>query len=375
MPERKIAKGMPKDPVLALRASQSIAELRQLLAAEKWREAAPLSYALVQLAPGLAEAHEIMGIVALKTEAIKIAETCFERAVSIGPATGFRLLHWGKALMLLDQNKAAEKIFHRALLMRPDDPAILSNLGDAQLRLGRQDDALKSYRRILRKDADHRYAAHMVAALSTAGVPDVGYVTSLFDNYAEFFDDHLTGTLHYRVPEALAALVSETGRTLANAVDVGCGTGLSGAAFRSMIETIDGIDLAPRMIEKARERDLYRHLAVGDAAEILPHDPVFAGPYDLVIAADVFIYIGALDTVFPALAAALSPDGLMAFSVETSQATDVQIRASGRFAHSQAYVSSLAEAHGLTILKQAGHDIRLENNHPIPGSLYVLGRL
>ncbi len=367
-------KGFPEDPVLALRARETLSDLRQMVAAEQWRAAAPQSAALVQIAPNLAEAHELMGVVAMKTGALPIAESCFERAVSIGPATAARLLNWGKALFALGEAAAAEKILHRALLIRPDDPVILAPLGDAQLSLGREGDALRSFRRILKKQPDDIYAAHMISALTGTGIPDKTYVTRLFDDYADIFDEHLTGPLGYRVPEALAAMLKSHRTSLGAALDIGCGTGLVAAALGGAVDQIDGVDIAPNMIEKARQRGLYRHLATGDATQALDTNHALSGPYDLVIAADVFIYIGAIDTLLSAITARLAQGGLLAFSIETAGDGDIEIRASGRFAHAPGYIESLALRHDLTVLERMDHSIRLENNKPIAGALYVLAR-
>lgn len=367
-------KGLPDDPVHALRARELLEETRQLVAAERWKDAAPRSHALVQLAPNLADAYDLMGIVAMKTGAPKIAEGCFARAVSLGPVSAARLHNWGKALLALDQSGAAEKPLQRALLIRVDDPAILSDLGDAQLNLGKHAEALKSFRRALKKDPKHRYAAHMVAALTETGTPNPTYVRGLFDDYAEIFDQHLTGKLAYRVPEALAAMLAADGHDAGTVLDLGCGTGLVAAALTGKVGAIYGIDIAPKMVEQAEARGLYRYLAVGDCVEVVNSNPDFAGPYDTIIAADVFIYIGALEILFEAMMPRLADNGRIAFSVETSSTSDIEIRSSGRFAHSARYVERLAENHGLAVLAQQDHDIRMELERPIPGQLYLLGR-
>lgn len=92
------------------------------------------------------------------------------------------------------------------------------------------------------------------------------------------------------------------------------------------------------------------------------------------MAADVFIYIGALETLFDAVIPRLKTDGRMAFSVETSTTSDVEIRSSGRFAHSDSYIKALAAQHGLNVIAQRDHDIRMELEKPIAGQLYLLGR-
>ena len=367
-------KGLPRDPVRALRARELLADLRQLVLAQRWKEAAPKSHALIQIAPDLAEGHDLMGQIALGTGAPAIAEGCFERAVAIGPATGSRLFNWASALLALGEPAAAEPVLHRALLVRPDDPAILVQLGEAQLSQGRTDDALKSLRRALKKQPDNHFAAHLVSALTNSGTPSRDYVTRLFDDYAGIFEEHLTQKLGYRVPEALATMLAGHIKPGAVALDLGCGTGLVAEALATQVGQIDGIDLAPKMIEQARAHGRYRHLAAGDCVEVMTSDSDFSGPYDLVCAADVFIYMGAIEAVLDTILTRLSPGGLIAFSVETTQAEDIEIRASGRFAHAPAYIDRLVTSRRLTLLADQPHVIRLEQEKPIAGHLYLVAK-
>ena len=54
------------------------------------------------------------------------------------------------------------------------------------------------------------------------------------------------------------------GRAELAILDLGCGTGLAGAAFKPLAARLDGVDLSPAMIEKARARQIYDHLQVAD---------------------------------------------------------------------------------------------------------------
>ncbi len=370
--DKRSEKGFPTDPVRALRARELLTQIRGLVAAENWREAAPLSAGLVRIAPDLSEGHELMGVVAMRTGAVPIAERCFERSVALGPVTASRLLLWGKALLAMGEAQAAENVLHRALLIRVDDATILVALGEAQLSQGNETNALRSFRRALKKSPDDNYARHMVAALDKTGTPDTTYVAKVFDDYADIFDEHLTGALNYRVPEALASLIQQQRFRAQTILDIGCGTGLVAKALQPLNAQIDGIDLSPRMIEKARERGLYRHLAVGEAAETLTVEPAFAGPYDLIAAADVFIYVGEIEQLFAAAIARLARQGIIAFSIETAEDKDIEIRPNGRFAHASGYIEKLAEQYNLDIIARADHDIRLEHKRPVKGMLFLL---
>ncbi|MBU1306842.1 MAG: methyltransferase, partial [Alphaproteobacteria bacterium] len=183
----------------------------------------------------------------------------------------------------------------------------------------------------------------------------------------------LTGALGYRIPQVIRAVVADHSPFPA-LIDIGCGTGLVGAALADRVAAMDGIDIAPRMTRKALERGIYRHLRTGDAAAILRSDPALSGPYDLAVAADVFVYLGALESIFAAVGDVLTPDGLFVFSAETAEGTAPVLRSSGRFGHPYDYVSHLADRFGFVIAAQHSHPIRNERDNPIPGVLYLLER-
>jgi SAM-dependent methyltransferase len=66
---------------------------------------------------------------------------------------------------------------------------------------------------------------------------------------------------------------------LSSAVDLGCGTGRTGAWLRQHgIETLDGVDLTPEMLAPARARGIYRDLVEADLSAI----PLPSAAYDLV---------------------------------------------------------------------------------------------
>jgi predicted TPR repeat methyltransferase len=97
--------------------------------------------------------------------------------------------------------------------------------------------------------------------------------------------------------------------------------------------------------------------------------------YDLVLATDVFIYIGKLDEVFAACQQILRPAGLFAFSVEAEETgPDYALRPSGRYGHSAAYIRRLAEQHGFAGMSGCHVTLRKEAGVPMPGNLFVFKR-
>ena len=133
-------------------------------------------------------------------------------------------------------------------------------------------------------------------ALGAAPTPEAmpaDYVRTLFDDYAPRFDRALVERLGYDAPERLAASLGTLGeRRFAHALDLGCGTGLMGAAIRSRVDRLTGFDLSQGMLKRAAARGVYARLAAGDVVarmETAPENGV-----DLVLAADLVPYIGAL---------------------------------------------------------------------------------
>lgn len=160
----------------------------------------------------------------------------------------------------------------------------------------------------------------MLASLSgQTGTQATGYVSDPFDTYAEDFDAHLTGTLHYRIPQAIRTVLAERA-PLDTLLDLGCGTGLVGAALSDLVAAMDGIEIAPKMTRKAHERGIYRHLRTGDALDTLAADVELHGPYDLITAADVFVYVGPLEATFAAVAAILTAGACSLFPLRMSRA-------------------------------------------------------
>ncbi|KRA44896.1 hypothetical protein ASD80_07110 [Devosia sp. Root635] len=374
---RKGASQLPPttNPVQALEAGITLNKAQKLWDDGKIPEALHACNDILKTDPNHAGALYMMGMLALELGALDMAIGSLERAAASAPGTTRILVGLGQALAKSGQPVKAAAIYAKAMQLSPNSGAVYRGLGLVQLDLDQRPNAVKSFRKALRLNADDQFAAYMLAALAgDAPVAPEGYVPALFDSYAEQFDRHLTGKLAYRVPQEIADMVGAHtgGDGIGSAVDLGCGTGLVGVALGSRVAAIDGIDLSPKMLAKAAERGIYRTLRAGDAADILNTDAGFSGPYDLATAADVFIYIGRLEASFAAVKARLAPGGLFAFSVESTDHGEVDIRSSGRFVHSHGYIAGLAETFAFTLVEEKALVIRQEIDVPVPGVLYLL---
>ncbi|WP_443136887.1 class I SAM-dependent DNA methyltransferase, partial [Mesorhizobium sp. ORS 3428] len=93
---------------------------------------------------------------------------------------------------------------------------------------------------------------------------------------------------------------------------------------------------------------------------------------DLVVAADVFIYVGALERIAGAVAEALADEGVFAFSVETlASGDDFTLLPSRRYAHSEAYVRRVLGASGFSVLSLESTTIRHDRGEPVGGLAVV----
>jgi predicted TPR repeat methyltransferase len=199
------------------------------------------------------------------------------------------------------------------------------------------------------------------------------YIVSLYSTFAERFDELLVEKLNYQTPTKLREvlnLVCGT-RKFDRGVDLGCGTGLSGLAFSDIVHDLTGVDLSPEMIEKAKQRNCYKELIVGDVTSALSApDKVF----DLVLACDVFCYIGDLSEVFTAVSRSLSKTGFFCFStelLEESTETSFRLHSCARFSHKRSYLEELACNYGFEIVKLETASIRKNQGEDVRGMLAV----
>lgn len=266
----------------------------------------------------------------------------------------------------------------RALEANPRSVDLLLTLAKLFRHMDRPDDALRAYRRVLEVDPLREDVQHMIAALSGAPADAAparaadAYVAEEFDGFAARYDEVLVGWLEYRGPEILHRAVTAVlgpNPPPQEIVDLGCGTGLAARVFRAMARRLDGVDLSAKMVEKARARGLYDALAVEEIGRFLAGTPRI---YTLAIAADVLIYFGDLAPVFAAVASALKPRGMFAFTVEAAQGEGYRLTASGRYAHDDAYVRSCAAAAGFEIVRATDETVRKEKLKPVHSRCYVL---
>ena len=254
-------------------------------------------------------------------------------------------------------------------------------LGAIRDRLGDRDGAVAAFRAASGADPEDYHGARLQLARlgAGAGAPAMTepYLRRLFDQYATRYDNALTEHLHYRGPALLLAAVraaqqrSAQPMGFASLLDLGCGTGLAGAVFRPFAERLVGVDVSPAMIARAAAKDVYDRLVVGTLTAFLADEIANQTKYDLVVAADVFVYLNDLAPVLAAISRVLAPRGVIAFTVETHSAAGVALLPTLRFAHADDYLRNAIAGAGLQLITLEKATIRTEKAQPVTGLVAI----
>jgi predicted TPR repeat methyltransferase len=289
-----------------------------------------------------------------------------------------RRYDFARDLQLKGDLAGAADLLLQATDLAPNFVTAWFSLGDIRETLGERETAIAAFRKAWAGDPDDRHGASLrlmrLGAEPMAAMPQ-SYVQVLFDQYARRFDSALVDDLGYRGPELLFRAVLSV-RAAARkpaffkrAIDLGCGTGLVATAFAKEVDHFTGIDLSPRMIEKARRSGFYAELEVADIVQGLRARA--DGSADLMLAADVMIYVADLAPVLAESKRVLAAGGLFAFTTETHAGEGVILGEGLRYAHAAAHVRAAVEAAGLSLCLIEDRSARTEENVPVPGLVAV----
>jgi predicted TPR repeat methyltransferase len=306
-------------------------------------------------------------------------------SASSGDPTLDRRYAWAEAALKDGDAQAAVEILDQTLAQAYHFTAAWHLYGLAQEMLGRNEDAATAWRQCLTLDPNDHFGARLdlarIGAMAAEDATSENFSGGLFDGYAERFDSHLTQALHYNAPallkETLARISDNAGRPFRfeTVYDLGCGTGLMGEAIRAETGFLAGCDLSPRMIERARAKlrtdgePLYDKLAVAGLTSFLASRPDHSA--ELVIAADVFVYLGELGPVFAQSARVLKPGGLLAFTVQSHPGDGVVVGADRRFAHAESWLRQRLEEARLRPLSVETASTRQDRGVAVPGLIVV----
>ena len=310
----------------------------------------------------------------------------YERHVSSGDLIADCRYEFARDLEARGDISGARDLLAQALERAPHFAAAWFALGEIKNKAGDTDGAIAAFHKAREADAEDRHGASLqLARLGDGdGAMPAAYVRALFDQYAPDFDRALGEGLSYRAPALLLAAIAATckdcGREMrfGSVLDLGCGTGLAGAAFRVHADWLIGVDLSPGMIAQARAKGLYDRLTVGDLMQFLRAEAEAQAEHHLIVAADVFVYVSDLAPIAAAVARVLTPGGLFAFTTETQTETDdgagAALGATLRYAHRAEHVRDAVADVGLQLLALTAESMRTEKGIAVPGLLAIARR-
>ena len=365
----------------------------------------------LDLDPGCAEAEVGLGLLCVERRRYQEAAQLLGAAVARGVTAMPVYACLGHTLYLLGDFAGAAAALEKAARACPDEARIVQKYAEARLietliagsvveaiesylatagrhaqdlilvcgrafqilcAYGKPEAAIRLGEILQKRSPDDPILAYHLDALhgrAHARAPDA-YLAACFGAYAADFDRHLVEVLDYRVPEALRAMLARTGRAFPRMLDLGCGTGLTAPSLAPLGDHLTGVDIAPRMLDKARERKLYDALVEGEAVAWLNGA---SAPFDLVVSLDMLIYFGDLAALFEAVAGRLDAGALFACSFESLECDRWALRSSGRFAHDPDYVGSILAAR-FRVVDSLSLTMRFEANAPVAGQLLLLRR-
>ncbi len=295
----------------------------------------------------------------------------------------------------LNQFQHAEGFYQEAIKLNPKFFSAYFNLGLLAKFLNKLPLALHSFEQALAIFPDHPEAQLHHARLSDDGAIKTlprSHIQSLFDGYADHYDIHMQQVLSYSLPDFMASMMGAALReyivpsAALKILDMGCGTGLLGQALYDNIKTdhvlnmsftLEGVDLSPKMLQKAGERAIYQRLTHQDLLAYLQSAP--SESYDGLMAADVVNYLGDLSLFFEQANRVLKPSGWLCFSVEDletkslgASVSDFILLETCRFAHNQNYVKNKIEKSGFKLKKMECFGARTQSGKSVEEMIYFL---
>ncbi|MDA8755702.1 tetratricopeptide repeat protein [Candidatus Pseudothioglobus singularis] len=254
----------------------------------------------------------------------------------------------------------------------PTDALLYNMLGGCFASTGQTDMAISNYQKALEFDPEYAIPKHMLNSLTgnTSKEPPEQYVKNLFDDYAHRFNNALVNILQYSLPFTIKDLILKSNSEKSkykNVIDLGCGTGLAGKDLRDISTNLIGVDISENMVSEAKKLDIYDNFIIGDIVKNLNESQY---KFDLLVALDVLIYLGDVQSTFKAVHKSSKSGSLFVFSVEIQDESGFSLLKSSRYAHSDKYI--MDQANDLFDLVDSQNvRLRKEGKNWIEGKVYI----
>jgi predicted TPR repeat methyltransferase len=298
-----------------------------------------------------------------------------ERALSIDSTRSLAWLNYAAALLKIKRTKDCVAACEKVIELDPENAQAWLNKAMAHGELSETEAAIEAYQKAkcfgaTASQIDYALAAYGAVPMPTESPQD--YVKTLFDNYADRFDEHLLKGLEYQVPTVMDRMISQLcdSKYKGTVFDLGCGTGLFGSSLKLYADKLIGLDLSPKMLDVAQQKGIYTELHACDVLEYLKETQQ---SIRMAVALDVFVYIGDLESIFAELARLSLPNAEFAFSIEENfDDTPYQLLPSLRYAHSESYIFELQEKYGFGLIAKEALVSRKDRGQPVYGKIFIL---
>lgn len=345
-----------------------------LLGSGEYAAAEPHFEAVLQQDADHASAHGHLGMVQVHLKKFDDAEYHLARAMSLD--SSLVEAHYHAGLVALARGKKDDAAMHFESTVARDGQHFSAYYNLALLK--KQEGQLKLAQCYIEKAyaiaPNHPFVIYLRGMLNAEHAPTTApaaFVQELFDEYAPYYERHLTETLDCDLAQQCYAMFESLqipARTCT--MDLGCGTGLCGVAFRGVTAQLIGVDLSENMLAEARDKRVYDALYQEEMVAFLRRSEATC---DLVVCCDALGYIGALEDFFDALSHALTPGGYAVLTVEAGE-EPYELTVNGRYAHGEHYVCTCAAQVGINVVRCEATVLRQQSGRPVQGFILGLGK-
>ncbi len=325
---------------------------------KEYKHAEELYREAINLAPDDFDAHLNLATLLYNNDRKLEALDEYRSATLINPSNTELCRNLATFLIQENEYEEALGLLFTALNLSNDNDEISIHIAETLISMQDKDKSVKIAENWCKSMPENVFAIHTLKSLKNQTDDNNLYIEKLFDKFADTYNSVLKN-IDYKVAEIIAEYLENFHGTV---IDLGCGSGLVAQNCNNTDVEFIGVDLSAKMLDIAQKTGKYKKLHKSDIVSFLRTHP----KADIIVAADVFCYISDLSEIFN-----LMKGYKICFSVEAlNEADDYIMQNSGRYAHSQEYITKLLEDNCFANIKVKEKIIRYENGLPIKGYIF-----
>ena len=256
-----------------------------------------------------------------------------------------------------DLTKAAD-VFFSVIQTNPNDSAVHVKMGVALMYLlqnGASHKEIAQYATAWRQMVPKNDYVNQVASALINNQVDFDPLTpqavdALFTTYADLYDSSMETGESGMLQEFHDTVGRICGTQKADVCDLGCGTGLTGAAVKDFAKTagLTGVDLCSAMLDRAYDKKVYDKVFHSENSAFLMQNP---NMFDIITAGNVFSYTKSLADQITAVKTALKTGGhvLFTFRKNTFNRDETMLYPPYYYVFTERMVKKAVEQAGLVI--------------------------